>query len=110
MSEPPAGPHAGGPATPTGAPTEVERRAISRRRAREVALVLALLVVGGIVIAVTGASVAGVAVGSGIMGVGGVAAVSAVFYEIGAGEDRERAAAARRGAGSRRRDEPRPPG
>jgi 1,4-dihydroxy-2-naphthoate octaprenyltransferase len=74
-----------------GPPTEAERRAIARRRAREVALVLALLVVGGIVIVVTGASVAGVAVGSGIMGVGGVVAVSAVFYEVGAGEDRERA-------------------
>jgi hypothetical protein len=74
-----------------GAPSAAERQVIARRRKGQVALVLALLVVGGLVIVVTGASVAGVAVGSGIMGVGGVAAVSAVFYEVGAGEDRERA-------------------
>jgi hypothetical protein len=81
-----------------------------RRRLGEAALVVGLLLIGGLILIVTGLSDGGVAVGSAIMGFGGVAAISAFFYEVGRGEDDERAAAAGRAPPPERPplDSPRP--
>jgi hypothetical protein len=51
-----------------------------------------LVVVGLVVYAAAGDGVAGTAAGIAILGVGGVLAVAAAFYEIGASEDRDRRA------------------
>lgn len=61
-----------------------------QRRILVGAAVLALAVIGFAVRALAGDSVGLEAVGYGLVGVAGVAAVSAVFYEIGSGEDDER--------------------
>jgi hypothetical protein len=61
-----------------------------RRRSLQAAAVLALAVVGFAFRALAGDSVVLQAVGFGIVGVAGVAAVSALFYEIGRSEDDER--------------------
>jgi tellurite resistance protein TehA-like permease len=49
-----------------------------------------LIVVGLVVLAVAGGSVAGSAVALAVVGAGGVWGVAAAFYEIGASEDRDR--------------------
>lgn len=59
-------------------------------RLRRFAPGVALIVVGLIVFAAAGDGVAGTAAGLAIVGVGGVWAVAAAFYEIGASEDRDR--------------------
>jgi hypothetical protein len=66
-----------------------ERR--RRRRILEGAAVVAVAVVGLVIRLLASGSAALDAIGVGIVGVAGVIAVSAVFYEIGAGEDEERA-------------------
>lgn len=64
-----------------------------RRRLLELAGALALAVAGFALRALAGDSVALQAVGYGLVGVAGVAAVSALFYEIGLSEDDERRSA-----------------
>jgi len=59
-------------------------------RARRFVPALVLLVAGLVVLAVAGGDVAGDAVGMVLVGVGAVLGVAAFFYEIGAGEDRDR--------------------
>jgi hypothetical protein len=82
----------------------------TRRRLGEAALVLALLAAGALVYGLAGDGELALAVGSALMGIAGVVAVSAVFYEVGRGEDQERAAAERRRRAPDAARERRPPG
>ncbi|MEA2286759.1 MAG: hypothetical protein QOJ21_2802 [Solirubrobacteraceae bacterium] len=59
-------------------------------RLRRFAPGLALVVAGLVVLAASGDAVAGNAVALALIGVGAVLAVAAAFWEIGAGEDRDR--------------------
>lgn len=61
-----------------------------RRRLLELAATLALAVVGFALRGLAGDSVTLQAIGFGVVGVAGVVAVSALFYEIGRSEDDER--------------------
>ena len=70
---------------------ETEARATRRRRRLECAAVVALLVAGAIVLALAGDSTVADAVGYVVFGIAGVVAMALVFYEIGLGEDRDRA-------------------
>jgi hypothetical protein len=76
---------------PRGRREEAEARATRRRRRLECAAVAALLVAGAIVLALAGDSDAANTVGYVVFGLAGVVAISLVFYEIGLGEDRDRA-------------------
>jgi hypothetical protein len=83
-----------------------ECRAERRRRRREAGVVAALLLVGVVIVATAGDSILAGAIGWGVCGLAGVAAISLVFYEIGLGEERDRA---RGGRGPYDRGEPSPP-
>jgi hypothetical protein len=48
------------------------------------------LIVAGLIVAAAAGGTVGNAIALALMGVGGVLAVAAAFYEIGAGEDRDR--------------------
>jgi uncharacterized membrane protein YuzA (DUF378 family) len=76
---------------PRGPRDQAEARATRRRRWLECAAVVALLVAGAIVLALAGDSTAADAVGYVVFGIAGVVAVALVFYEIGLGEERDRA-------------------
>jgi hypothetical protein len=65
---------------------------LRRRWWRWALAVVGLFVVAGVLGAVAGGSRTVLAVAFGIGGIAGVVGVSAVFYEIGASEDRDRAA------------------
>jgi hypothetical protein len=61
------------------------------RRSRLILIaVVAVLVVAGIVVAATGGDTAKT-IGGFLLGLAGILAIARVFYEIGIGEDRERA-------------------
>ncbi len=64
------------------------------RSMRVAAAVIAILVAGSVLIAVSDATAVDIA-GIVLVGVALVGAVAAVFYEVGASEDRERAEAER---------------
>jgi hypothetical protein len=83
-----------------------ERRAERRRRRRETSVVAVLLLVGAVIVAAARDSVLASAIGWGVCGLAGVAAISLVFYEIGLGEDRDRARGWR---GPYEQSEPPPP-
>ncbi|MEA2267969.1 MAG: hypothetical protein QOC64_579 [Solirubrobacteraceae bacterium] len=51
---------------------------------------VALILAGLVVLAISGDAITGNAIALGLMGVGGVLAVAAAFWEIGASEDRDR--------------------
>jgi hypothetical protein len=59
-------------------------------RLRRFAPGIALIVAGLIVVAVSGEGIAGDAIALALVGVGGVLAVAAAFWEIGSSEDRDR--------------------
>lgn len=61
-----------------------------RRSRRILIAVVAALVVAGIVVAATGGDTSKT-IGGFLLGVAGILAVARVFYEIGIGEDRDRA-------------------
>jgi hypothetical protein len=62
----------------------------ARRLARMFAPPLALLVAGAVVLGLVDQLTVAAAVGWALVGLGGIWAVSAAFYEIGRSEDRER--------------------
>lgn len=66
-------------------------RHVQRRWLRWVAVVVGMFVISGVLAAVGGGSRAVVLTAYAIGGIAAVLAVSAVFYEIGASEDRDRA-------------------
>ena len=70
-------------------PAPPRRRPVTLRRFIPA---LVLFVVGLVVLAVGGDGVAADAIALGLMGVAAVLAVAAVFFEIGASEDRDRRA------------------
>jgi hypothetical protein len=59
-------------------------------RLRRFVPAVVLVVIGLVVLAVTGGGVAGTAVAMALAGTGGIWGVAAAFYEIGASEDRDR--------------------
>lgn len=61
-----------------------------RRSRRILVAVVAVLVVAGIVVAATGGDTAKT-IGGFLLGLAGILAIARVFYEIGIGEDRDRA-------------------
>jgi hypothetical protein len=69
-------------------------------------VVAVLLLVGAVIVAAARDSVLASAIGWGVCGLAGVAAISLVFYEVGLGEDRDRARGWR---GPYERSEPPPP-
>ena len=76
---------------PRGRREEAEARATRRRRRVECASVAVLLVVGAVVLALAGDSTAANTAAYVVFGIAGVVAMALVFYEIGLGEERDRA-------------------
>jgi hypothetical protein len=75
----------------SGPPAEDDAAALRRARVRRALPIVVLTIAGAILLGVAGGSTALKAVGLFTLGVAGVLAVSLVFYEIGLGEDRDRA-------------------
>jgi uncharacterized membrane protein YuzA (DUF378 family) len=73
-------------------PLSPETIAVRRRWRRWALTVLGLFALAGLLAAISGGSRTVQAIAFAIGGVAGVVGVSAVFYEVGASEDRDRAA------------------